>query len=208
MKNKWFIRFFLGFTKITGFLPAYIFLKPNVFLENGAKRKLPKNCILVSNHKSLLDFVLYLIVFPFSTIHFLMAEVLYNKSRFFAFLLDSWGGIKVEREGKDFSFVSDSLEVLDDGGIIGIFPEGRLPIKGKPWPFTTSTAFIAKYTDAPIVPIYTDGNYGLKKRVGVCIGNPIYLLDYEKEGLSEAEQLTYLTNLLEEKIYSLKEYIK
>ena len=40
-----------------------------------------------------------------------------------------------------FDFVSHSIEVLDQGGTVGVFPEGRLPIGGKPFPFTVSTAF-------------------------------------------------------------------
>ena len=207
MKNKWFINLFLGFTKLTGIIPAFLLFKPRVFVAQNAKRRLPKNCILVSNHKSLLDFVLYLLVFPFRTIHFLMAEVLYNKSKFFAFLLNSWGGIKVERDERDFSFVNESIEILDKGGAVGIFPEGRLPINNKPWPFTTSTAFIAIHSDAPIVPIYTDGNYGLFKRATVCIGEPFSLADYAKDGLNEGEQLTHLTKVLEEKVYALKSLI-
>ena len=206
MKNKFFINLFLFFTKMTGLIPALLFLKPRVFVQKGAKRRLPKNCILVSNHKSLLDFVLYLVVFPFRTIHFLIAEVLYNKSSFFTFLLNSWGGIKVERDDRDFSFVSEAIEVLDKGGIVGVFPEARLPINNKPWPFTTSTAFIALHSDAPIVPVYTDGNYGLFKRASVCIGKPIYAADYcQDENKDSAEQITHLTNILEKKVYELKD---
>lgn len=207
MKNKWFINLFLGFTKLTGIIPAFLFFKPRVFVAQNAKRRLPKNCILVSNHKSLLDFVLYLLIFPLRTVHFLMAEVLYNKSKFFAFLLNSWGGVKVERDERDFSFVNESIEILDNGGAIGIFPEGRLPINNKPWPFTTSTAFIAMHSDAPIVPIYTEGNYGIFKRAKVCIGEPFLLTDYAKEGLNDGEQLTHLTKVLEEKVYALKTVI-
>lgn len=204
MKNKWFINLFLGFTKLTGFIPAYIFMKPKIYLEKGAKRSLPKNAILISNHKSLLDFILYLLVFPFSTVRFLMAEVLYRKNKFFSFLLNSWGGIKVERDDRDFSFISESLEILNGGGKLGIFPESRLPINNKPFPFTTSAAFIAMNCDAPIVPVYTDGNYGLFKRVSVCIGKPLCVADFVKDGLNELEQIQHLTNIIESKVYELK----
>jgi len=208
MKSKWFINLFLGFTKITGFIPAWILMKPKVYLEEGAKRSLPKNCILISNHKSLLDFVLYLIVFPFSTIHFLMAEVLYRKGKFFSFLLNSWGGIKVERDDRDFSFVSESVEVLEAGGRVGIFPESRLPINGKPFPFTPSAAFIALNSSAPIVPVYTDGKYALSKRTSVCIGKPFYASDFIKEGSDEQEQIQHLTKVIEDKVYDLKDQMK
>jgi len=208
MKNKFFINLILGFVKLTGLLPVLIFFKPKTMWLNYNKKRLPKGCIIVSNHKSLLDFPLYLLVFPFRTIHFLMAEVLYNKSKFFAFFLNSIGGIKVERNSKDFSFVADALEVLDKKGTVGIFPEGRLPVNGKPFPFTVSTAYIALNSTAPIVPIFTDGNYGISKRASVVIGEPFYLTDYCKENLSEAEQLDHLTALLENKVRGLEEFLR
>lgn len=208
MKNKIFINLFLGFTKLTGF-PAYLLFKPKIHLLKNAKRRLPAPCILVSNHKSLLDFVLYLIVFPFRTIRFLMAEVLYNKGAAFSFVLNSLGGIRVNRDNHDFGFVSEAIEILDDKGIVGIFPEARLPVGGKPFPFTTSTAFIASHCDAPIIPVFTDGTYKLTKRTHVYIGAPLYLSDFKKEGLDESAQLEHLTKVLEDKVRSLKdEYLK
>lgn len=207
-KNKWLVRLCMGFVKITGILPAWILLKPRVHLAAGAKRRLPKSCILVSNHISLMDFVLCLLVFPLRTIRFLIAEVLYNKNKFMAALLNLIGGIRVERESHSFDFVSNALEVLDDGGTVGVFPQARLPVKGQQFPFTVSTAFIAMHTSAPIVPVYTDGNYGLFKRANLVIGAPVYLQDLCQEGLSEQEQLAHLTKLLETKVFALKEEIK
>ena len=208
-KNKWLVNLFLGFVKITGIVPAWLFLKPKVSLAPGAKRSLPKSCILVSNHISLMDFVLYLVVFPFRTIRFLIAEVMYNHGKLMAAFLNAIGGIRVDRDAKSFDFISHSLEVLDDGGTVGVFPQARLPIKGQPrFPFTVSTAFIAMHSDAPIVPVYTDGNYGLSKRTRVVIGQPIRLNEYCREGLSEQEQIAHLTKVLEEKVFALEEELK
>lgn len=207
-KNKWLVNLFVGFVKLTGLLPAWLFLKPRVHLAPGAKRKLPKNCILVSNHISLMDFVLCLLVFPCRTIRFLIAEVLYNKNKVLGLFLNLIGGIRVDRDAKSFDFVSHALEVLDKGGTVGVFPQGRLPLKGIQFPFTVSTAFIALHTQAPIIPVYTDGNYGLTKRANMVIGAPIYLQEFVKEGLSEQEQLSHLTKLLEETVFNLKEELK
>lgn len=207
-RKKWLINLCLAFTRITGILPALLFFKPRVRRQGKAKRRLPKNCILVSNHRSLLDFVLYLVIFPFRTIRFLTAEVLFSKNPFLTGLLYGLGCIRVDRDSKAFDFVSNSIEVLDQGGSIGVFPEGRLPIGGKPFPFTVSTAFIATHANAPIVPIYTDGRYGLFKRSGVVIGEPFLLTDYCKEGLSEDEQLKLLTDILRQKVYDLQNELK
>lgn len=205
IKNKWLVNFTVGLAKVTGFLPGWLLFNPRVSLAEGAKRRLPKNCILVSNHTSLLDFALYLLVFPGRTIRFPMAEVLFQKGKFLSGLLYALGGIRVDRDGKDFGFVSSCLELLDQGGTLGVFPQGRLPLNGKPFPFTVSTAFIATHTDAPIVPVYTDGNYGIFKRAGVVIGKPLYVSQYMQEGLSQDQQLKALTDMLEKTVYGLKD---
>lgn len=204
-RKKWLIDLCTGFAKVTGCVPAWLFFKPRVTLAPGANRRLPKGCIVVSNHCSLLDFALYLVVFPFRTIRFLTAEVLFNKNKFLSTLLYCLGCIRVDREGKAFDFVSNSIEVLDQGQTLGVFPEGRLPVGGKPFPFTVSTAFIATHVTAPIVPIYTDGSYGIFMRTNVVIGQPFCLTDHCKEGLSQQEQLEHLTSLLRSKVYDLKE---
>lgn len=208
MKHTWLIKLATGLTKVTGYVPALLFFKPKITLAPGATRRLPKGCILVSNHRSLMDFPLYLIVFPFRTIRFLAAEVLFNKGKFMSFLLKGLGCIRVDREGKSFSFVSDALEVLDAGQTLGIFPEGRLPVGGKPFPFTVSTAFIATHADALIVPVYTDGNYGITKRSQVVIGEAFDLKACCKEGLAEQKQLQQLTDILRQRVYDLAEIIK
>lgn len=207
-KKNWLVKLCLGFVKLTGLIPAWILLKPRVHLAAGAKRRLPKKCILVSNHISLMDFVLCTLVFPVRTIRFLVAEVLYNRAKLLGIFLYLIGSIRVEREAKAFDFVSHSLEVLDRGGAIGVFPQARLPLKGQKFPFTVSTAFIAMHTDAPIIPVYTDGNYGITKRANMVIGAPIYLQEFCQEGLNEQQQLDHLTKLLEEKVYALKEELK
>ena len=56
----------LWFAKLTGVLPALLYFRPLVKREAGAPHLvLPKGTLLVSNHQSLLDFVLYLLIFPY-----------------------------------------------------------------------------------------------------------------------------------------------
>ena len=195
----------LGFVKLTGVLPALLLFKPKVYLAGkSASKKLPKRAILMSNHTSLLDFVLYLVMFPFRTIHFLMAEVLFNKGKAFGWFLYKIGGIFVNRDACDFSFVDRSLEILEKKGLVGIFPQGRLPVGGKPFPFKPGIVLVALRTDAPIIPMYTDGNYSITGRAHVIIGEPIYLSDYVNGDEATDEEIQRLTKILEEKNYELK----
>lgn len=199
----------LCFIKITGIIPSLIFLKPKVYKESKkVKRFLPKKSILMSNHTSLIDFVLYLIVFWTKNIHFLMAEVLFNKGKMFSWFLYKIGGIFVNRDACDFTFVDDSLHVLDRKGVVGVFPQGRLPVGGKPFPYKPGIVLIALRTDAPIIPVYTDGNYGLFKRAHVMIGEEIYISDYvDSENVTD-EDLKRLAKILEDKNFALKDELE
>ena len=207
IRNKHLINLTVGIAKLTGVVPALLLFKPKVRLAPGAKRRLPKNCILMSNHTSLLDFALYLTVFPARTIRFPMAEALFHNGKFLSGLLYALGGIRVDRDSKDFGFVPDCLDVLDRGGTLGIFPQGRLPDKGITFPFTVSTAFIAMHTDAPIIPVYTGGKYGISRRADVVIGAPIYVSDHIRQDLSRDAQLQELTQMLEKTVWDLKTYL-
>ena len=199
-KYTFFHNLILWFTKLTGVLPALLFYKPKVFkMNDSCSFKLPKNVILMSNHKSLLDFPLYVMLFPFRTIRFQMAEVLYNKGKLFAWFLHCLGGIRVNRDTQDMAFIGNTLEILDKGGTVGIFPEGRLPVNGVSWPFKPSIAYIALHTDAPIIPIYTDGSYGIKKRTNVMIGEAIDVRQFLNGDELTQETYNHVTTLLEEK---------
>ncbi len=202
----------LAIVKITGFLPAMIFFKPKITYEdkNGPKgSKVFKGPVmLVSNHKKLLDLPLYMMAFPFATFRFLIAEVMYNKGKLFSWFLDHIGGIEVDRNNFKFGFIAESTEVLDDGGTVAIFPAGRLPVDGKDFPFKPSVTMIAKQSGAPVIPVYTDGNYGLFKRTHIVVGKKMHVEDLKAEGTNEREIDDSLTKKLEQKVMSLAELIE
>ena len=203
-KNK-ISRVVLAIVKLTGVIPAVLFFKPKKFYFGAkAKRFLPKPGILMSNHTSLMDFPLYVATFPLCTLRFWMAEVLFNKGKVFSWFLYKIGGVFIDRDVCDFSFVSDSLEILDKKGRIGVFPQGRLPVGGKPFPFKSGIVLVALRTDAPIIPMYTDGNYGIFKRAHIMIGEPIYLRDFCNNENPPQDEVDKLTAMLEEKTYALK----
>ncbi len=203
-------KFVLGFMKVTSYIPALIFYKPKVMYEDKSAKKAKKTkpYILVSNHTSLLDFPLYLLVFFTNNIRFLMAEVLFRKNKVLTWLLYRIGGIFVDRDSVNFSFMGEALQTLDNKKCVGIFPQGRLPINGKPFPFKPSAVFIAMHSDAPILPVYTDGNYNLFKRTHVMIGKPIYVDELMPKNVEKKEAIAIATQELEKRIYGLGEQLK
>lgn len=201
-------KFFTAFVKLTGYIPTWLLFKPRVILADGAKRRLPKASIMMANHYSLMDFALYLIVFPFRQIRFLMAEVLFKKGKLFSWFLYKLGGIFVDRDAFDFSFVGDSLEALEKGDTLGVFPQGRLPIGKTVFPFKPSITYIALHTDRPIIPIYSDGVSHPLKRTTVVIGKPIYIHEIFDTQDASQEKIKEITEYLEKECYALKECIK
>ncbi len=200
-------KFVIGFVKVTGALPALLFFKPKVYYSkaNTKKQKLSRPSILVSNHTSLMDFALYLLVFFNVNIRFLMAEVLFGKNKLFSWFLYKLGAIFVNRDNFDFGFMGEALESLDKGRVIGIFPQGRLPVGDKVFPFKPSMAFIALHTDAPVIPVYTDGNYSLFKRARIIIGEEMYIKDICPKGMSDKEAVDFFTKETQKRVYELKD---
>lgn len=203
-------QFMTYFVKTTTWPLVALFQTPKYYLLNDkCSKKLPKPSILVSNHLSLADMPLYWVKFFGTNMRFLVAEVMYDKGPFMNWLLYSVGCLKVERNQYDFSFIGDSLDCLDKGQVVGIFPSSRLPVDGKPFPFKPSVAIIAMHTNAPVVPIYTDGNYGLFKRAHVMIGEPINIDDLcPDKTLPDMKRAKIITTELEKKVYALGDELK
>ena len=122
------IRFFNNFVKATGWPTQLICFRTKVYYENKAvqSRRIRGSAILVSNHTAVYDYAVMLFVFFTRTLRYQMAEVLFGKKVLGPFL-KNMGGILVDRDSTNYSFMSESAKILEQGGVVGIFPEGRLP---------------------------------------------------------------------------------
>lgn len=200
------INFWNAFVKITGWLVQKLCFRTKIYYEDRSiqDRHIHGSAILISNHTSVYDYVVFLFVFISRTLRYQMAEVLFEKKPL-GTLLRCLGGIRVDRNTYDFGFISISESILQKGGIVGVFPESRIPKPGelRPLPFKPSTAYLALSSDVPVIPVYTNGSYFNKKRARVMIGVPIYARQYIDENLSEKAQLELVSEKLRERIIEL-----
>lgn len=201
---------FIIFSKITGYIPFWIFLRQKVFYIDKKKqgRHIKGGALVVSNHLSLWDFVTYMVLFASRTIRVVMAEVLFNGNKMVRWLAYQLGGIYLNRDNFSMESMKEILNTVNDGGVVVLFPQGRLPVDGCKFPFLPGVAMMAAKIDAPIIPTYTDGNYlNIKKRNHVIIGEPIYLHEHFdiKNKRPTKEQLTEITAFLEAKVDGLGE---
>ena len=204
------IKFWNAFVKITAYPVQKAVFRTKVCYEDkrAQSRRIKGSAVIVSNHTSVWDYGVYLFVFFFRTLRCQMAEVLFNKQPLGLFL-KMMGGIRVDRDARDFSFVAKSQEILEKGGVVEIFPESRLPLKGeeRPLPFKPSAAYIALLSGAPIIPVFSNGAYFTKKRARVIIGKPMYARELYDDSLSEKENLAAISEAMREKIISLEKML-
>ncbi len=201
------IRFFNGFVKVTGYLLQKIVFRTKICYEDKSvqSRRIKGKAIIVSNHTSVFDYAAILFVFFWRTLRYQMAEVLFKK-KLLALFLRCMGGIYVDRDSHNFGFMAKSEKILGKGGVVGIFPESRLPKEGeeRPLKFVPSAVYLALNSGADIIPLYTNGEYFTKKRARIIIGKPFSAREYYDDNLSEKENVEKITELLREKIILLE----
>lgn len=203
------MRFLLNwFVKITGWLPQRIAFKTKVFYEDKKvqSRRIKGAKIIISNHMSVYDYAVFMFVFFSRTLRYQIAEVIFQK-KLLGWFLKALGGIRVDRKSFDFGFIEKSRQILDKGGVVGVFPESRLPTKDeeKPLEFKPSATYLALYADVPVIPVYTNGEYFKGKKAKVVIGKPISVKELYDANKSEKENLADITAFLRQKVIELGE---
>ena len=202
---------FNAFVKLTALPVQWLCFRTKVYYENRKLqgKRIKGKAVIVSNHTSVYDYAAILFVFFFRTLRYQMAECLF-KNRLLKWFLKSMGGIFVDRDAYDFSFVKKSVDILGRNGVVGIFPEGRIPKEGeeRPLDFKTSATYIALESGAEIIPVYTNGSYFSKKRARVIIGCPVYAERLWDDGMDEKTNIERITDIIRERVVKLKDELE
>lgn len=138
--------------------------------------------ILASNHLGRLDAPLGFCLLERQDSTSLVADK-YKNSPFFRWIVDTTGGIWINREDADLPAMRAARDLLKKGGLLGIAPEGTRSRNGKLGPAKTGVAYLADKVDVPIIPIAIYGTekafqelYRFKRpHLYVNFGEPFYL---------------------------------
>lgn len=153
------------------------------------KEKIPKKgpILIVGNHKHIYDQCLTIVATK-RVIHY-MAKREYFDSKM-AWFFKATGCISVDRSKKDNEAVNKAIDILNQGGAIGLFPEGTRNKTDKLLlPFKYGTVSMAQKTNATIVPFGITGDYCFRsKNLKIKYGNPFKI---ENMSLEEANQKLY-----------------
>jgi 1-acyl-sn-glycerol-3-phosphate acyltransferase len=203
---------------------AFLVIEPLIRLiwvkKVVGKNNLPKKgaYLLTANHQSYFDWLtLYSVMSRHTT--FLAAEKLFT-SRLWRPFMEYTGQIKVDREAEDKSIpLGLGLEILADGQVLAIFPQGTRSRSGQIEKTFTGVARLALEARVPVVPVGIKGAYEVmapsakkpkfKKIVEIYFGQPMDLSQYY-DALKTKELYREITNEIMTEVARLAglEYIK
>lgn len=170
--------FFRWFAIITAYPAQLLFFKRKTYYEDGARRRPWKKggALVISNHFNFFDYMVNMFAVQPRKLYPVTSEEPF-RSKLLTFGMRFFGAIKADRVKKDMRFMDECADLIRRGRLVQIFPEGRNTPDGKIHEFKKSYIVIAHRASCPIIPIVTDGNYGLFRRVHVIVGKEINLSD-------------------------------
>lgn len=153
------IRFFSG-TKTSG--------RENIPKEGGF--------LLCANHIAVRDVILIGATCP-RQIKFVAKKELFSIP-ILSSIIKALGAVKLDRGGNDVGAIRKSIEVVENGDIVSIFPQGhRYPgVDPSGTPIKNGAGMVAYRSGCDVIPVFikTKGNkYGIFKKTEIIYGKPI-----------------------------------
>jgi len=145
--------------------------------------------IICSNHISNLDPPL-LGVSMNRVIHFMAKEELF-RIPIFRNIIQFLHAFPVNRSGGGRQALKKGLELLKEGKVLGIFPEGTRSKTGKLGKGRIGAALLASKVGVPLIPTAIIGQYRLFRPICVVFGKPIHPQDFEGKSSNPVQDLTH-----------------
>jgi len=129
-----------------------------------------------------------------------MAKVEIFRNPILAWMFKKVGVFPVKRGFADISAIKNSLKVLNNGGVFGMFPEGTRSKDGKLQEFSRGIASIAHKSKATIIPVAIIDKYRYFKPLKLRIGKPLCFESYFEQKSN--------TELLDQMAVEMRQTIK
>lgn len=186
------------FYKILKFIIA-IFIYPIFRVKVIGRENIPESqgYILCANHKSNWDPIFLAIAFP-SNIRFMAKKELFE-NKLLAGLLKSIGVFPVDREGRDLSSLKNSIKLLKDENVLGIFPEGTRTHEISRQNMKDGVAYIALKAKKDILPVEIVSSYKPFRKTYIYINEPINVDNYLN--MKSKEAMVKMTDEVFNEIY-------
>ena len=155
-----------------------ILYRPKVYgLENILK---DGAIIFAGNHRHAFDPVVVM-TYTKRIVHYMAKESIFKGLH--GIILKSIGLIKIYRSKANSMAVKEAIEVLENGGTVGVFPEGtRNRTDDELLRFRRGAVRIAKQSNTKIVPFAIKGGYKIfRKGLTIEFGKPVDVSNMEIE---------------------------
>ena len=147
--------------------------RPKKLHISGEKysQKVKGGAIIASNHTGFSDPVRVATCFITRRVFYLAAkEVMIN--RVVGVLLKGAGCISIDREQSDINAIRKCVDVLKDGKLLAIFPQGSIQDNDEMNKIKSGAVLIAMQAGVPIIPMYTAKRKHWWNRTLTVIGDP------------------------------------
>ena len=143
---------------------------------------LSNSCLLTGNHLGIIDGLLVFSLIQRDDATGL-AALKHRNNPIIRFIVDSVGGIWIDRTRTDFHALKEARKHLNQGGLLGIAPEGTRSESHALIEAKQGVAFLADKSNAVVIPVgITGSENSLKKiltlqrpKISVTIGEPYQL---------------------------------
>ena len=169
MNKYWNSDFWYNFAKFFGKIPI-----AKKFNFSSPKYKIKPPFIVLSNHTT--DYDAMFIASSFSVpIHFVMSDHICAKP-FGKTITKMIGAIPITKSTKDICAIKEMIDIKNNGGALGLFPEGNKSYSGKMCNIKPSIAKLVKKLNIPVVLYTIEGGYfssprwATTKRKGKIVG--------------------------------------
>jgi 1-acyl-sn-glycerol-3-phosphate acyltransferase len=146
-------------------------------------------------------------------VHFLAKAILF-RNRWFGWLIRTFNAIPLKRMAFDRSTLRKSMELLETGRSILLFPEGQRIFAdelGKPM---SGVGYLAVKSGIPVFPLYVAGSNNLrdcwlgKRRLVVKHGRPLRLTDPSVSDTASSDDFGHYSQTVMAAIQSLKDELE
>ncbi|RTE10481.1 lysophospholipid acyltransferase family protein [Paenibacillus whitsoniae] len=142
--------------------------------------------VLCGNHTSLLDPPI--LGTPLRRMVHFMAKAELFDIPLFGTLITKVGAFPVKRGGVSRESIRLAVQLLKDGNMLGVFPEGSRSNAGGMG--KKGAASLALKAGAAVVPVAIIGNYSIFRRMTIVYGKPLDLSAYAGASSEDLEQAT------------------
>ena len=188
--------------------PAFeLCFRPRYHYAEGVppKRRIHGGAIVITNHVSFLDPLVVAHAYCTRRVYFLAAEMLFSQNIMLRWFMELIGTIRVNRESAmDLASFNRTVAVLKAGGVVGVFPEGRISRGEGLLPFKSGTALMAALAGKPIIPMYKIAAPQLMRRTHIIFGRPVDPRQYMPDGQVTVQAVEHMTALLNQDMQALR----